>query len=162
MLPFLAGCNSLYLSVCIFLGEGTLLTSILIDDHLASLVHRHCCGIVTMFLMDYSSGESPSSSASDVDNLNNQAIVDKATLSKGTASHVAGNPVIVARNRSNFLRLLDFVSYFNLVEWSIPFFPFTKLFVVVWVKTLQFVLKISFIHICLETVYFNAFAEGYR
>ncbi|KAL0388762.1 UNVERIFIED_CONTAM: hypothetical protein Sradi_2758000 [Sesamum radiatum] len=35
-------------------------------------------------------GESPSSSASDVDNLNNLAAADKATLSKGSGSH-AGN-----------------------------------------------------------------------
>ncbi|XP_052189696.1 cysteine-tryptophan domain-containing zinc finger protein 7-like isoform X2 [Diospyros lotus] len=43
-------------------------------------------------------GESPSSSASDVDNLNNQAMADKVALSKGTGSH----------NRPNFVRLLDF------------------------------------------------------
>lgn len=55
-------------------------------------------------------GESPSSSASDVDNLNNQATVDKGNLSKGTGSHVAGNQVNVARNRPTFVRLLDFVS----------------------------------------------------
>ncbi|KAL4642890.1 hypothetical protein ACB092_02G052500 [Castanea dentata] len=53
-------------------------------------------------------GESPSSSASDVDNLNNQATVDKVNLSKGTGSNVAGNQVIVARNRPYFVRLLDF------------------------------------------------------
>lgn len=54
-------------------------------------------------------GESPSSSASDVDNLNNLAMADKAALSKGSGSH-AGNHVIVPRNRPNFVRLLDFVS----------------------------------------------------
>lgn len=59
-------------------------------------------------------GESPSSSASDVDNLNSQAPVDKGNLSKGTGSHVAGNQVNLARNRPNFVRLLDFVSSFNL------------------------------------------------
>ncbi|KAJ9154479.1 hypothetical protein P3X46_027806 [Hevea brasiliensis] len=59
-------------------------------------------------LQTFSQGESPSSSASDIDNLNNQAAVDKATISKGTVSHVSGNPFIVARNHSNFLRLLDF------------------------------------------------------
>jgi hypothetical protein len=59
-------------------------------------------------------GESPSSSASDVDNLNSQAPVDKSNLSKGTGSHVAGSQVNLARNRPNFVRLLDFVSSFNL------------------------------------------------
>lgn len=54
-------------------------------------------------------GESPSSSASDVDNLNNLAMADKAALSKGSGSQ-AGNHVIVPRNRPNFVRLLDFVS----------------------------------------------------
>ncbi|KAM3707663.1 hypothetical protein ACB094_02G042500 [Castanea mollissima] len=58
-------------------------------------------------------GESPSSSASDVDNLNNQATVDKVNLSKGTGSNVAGNQVIVARNRPNFVRLLDFTQDVN-------------------------------------------------
>ncbi|KAK8548721.1 hypothetical protein V6N12_061627 [Hibiscus sabdariffa] len=54
-------------------------------------------------------GESPSSSVSDVDNnLNNQAIVDKAPLSKGNVSHVAGTHAVVARNRPSFSRLLDF------------------------------------------------------
>ncbi|KAL2534625.1 CW-type domain-containing protein [Abeliophyllum distichum] len=50
-------------------------------------------------------GESPSSSASDLDNLNN-LIVDKAVLSKGNGSQ-AGNHVIVPRNRPNLVRLLD-------------------------------------------------------
>ncbi|XWS39054.1 hypothetical protein CRYUN_Cryun18bG0017100 [Craigia yunnanensis] len=54
-------------------------------------------------------GESPSSSASDVDNnLNNQPTVDKAPLAKGNASHVTGTHVIVARNRPSFVRLLAF------------------------------------------------------
>ncbi|XP_059632711.1 cysteine-tryptophan domain-containing zinc finger protein 7-like [Cornus florida] len=57
-------------------------------------------------------GESPSSSASDVDNLNNQAMVDKAGLSKGIGSH-AGNHFISARNRPNFVRLLDFTKDVN-------------------------------------------------
>lgn len=58
-------------------------------------------------------GASPSSSASDIDNLNNQTMTDKAALSK--VSHVGGKHVIVARNHPNFVRLLDFVSLFNLV-----------------------------------------------
>ncbi|XP_012455485.2 cysteine-tryptophan domain-containing zinc finger protein 7 [Gossypium raimondii] len=53
-------------------------------------------------------GESPSSSASDVDNLNNQQSVEKAPLAKGLVSHVGGTHVIVARNRPSFVRLLDF------------------------------------------------------
>nr|GEW21656.1 hypothetical protein [Tanacetum cinerariifolium] len=52
------------------------------------------------------SNESPSSSASDVDNLNNQAtIMDKTMLSKNVI-HL-GNQV-VARSQANFTRLLDF------------------------------------------------------
>ena len=56
-------------------------------------------------------GESPSSSASDVDNLNNQAAADKAALPRGTNTHVAINQVISARTRPNLVRLLDFVSF---------------------------------------------------
>ncbi|KAF5731467.1 hypothetical protein HS088_TW18G00145 [Tripterygium wilfordii] len=53
-------------------------------------------------------GESPSSSASDIDNLN-QPTVDKVSLPKGVSPpQVAGNPVIAARNRSHFVNLLDF------------------------------------------------------
>lgn len=59
-------------------------------------------------------GESPSSSASDIDNLNNQAVVEKAPLSKSNGSH-AGNHVLVPRNRPNFVRLLDFVSVLTLL-----------------------------------------------
>ncbi|XP_058209244.1 cysteine-tryptophan domain-containing zinc finger protein 3-like isoform X1 [Rhododendron vialii] len=57
-------------------------------------------------------GESPSSSVSDVDNLNNQAMVDKTAISKGLVPH-AGNHVIVAHNQHNFLRLLDFTKDVN-------------------------------------------------
>ncbi|CAA2983177.1 Pyridine nucleotide-disulfide oxidoreductase domain-containing protein 2 [Olea europaea subsp. europaea] len=56
-------------------------------------------------------GESPSSSASDIDNLNN-LMVDKAVLSKGYGSH-AGNHVIVPRNRPNLVCLLDFTKDVN-------------------------------------------------
>ncbi|KAK7303813.1 hypothetical protein RJT34_14730 [Clitoria ternatea] len=55
-----------------------------------------------------SQGESPSSSASDVDNLNNQAAADKVTLPRGTNAHVAVNQVISARTRPNLIRLIDF------------------------------------------------------
>ncbi|XP_026449430.1 uncharacterized protein LOC113349643 isoform X1 [Papaver somniferum] len=59
-------------------------------------------------------GESPSSSASDVDNLN-QGALDKLASGKGVNSpHVAGNHVIVAKNRANFLRLLSFAEDVNL------------------------------------------------
>ncbi|XP_022842403.1 uncharacterized protein LOC111366019 [Olea europaea var. sylvestris] len=56
-------------------------------------------------------GESPSSSASDIDNLNN-LMVDKAVLSKGNGSQV-GNHAIVPRNRPNLIRLLDFATDVN-------------------------------------------------
>lgn len=57
------------------------------------------------------SGESPSSSASDIDNLNNQGTIDKIASAKGIGSpHVAGNHVIAARNRPSFVRVLNFVS----------------------------------------------------
>nr|XP_043630346.1 cysteine-tryptophan domain-containing zinc finger protein 3-like [Erigeron canadensis] len=52
-------------------------------------------------------GESPSSSASDVDNLNNQAMADKTILSKIVA-HPGNHSV--ARNQANFTRLFDFTS----------------------------------------------------
>ncbi|KAE8711932.1 Tetratricopeptide repeat-like superfamily protein [Hibiscus syriacus] len=58
-------------------------------------------------------GESPSSSASDVDNnLNNQQTVEKAPLAKGLVSHVGGAHVIDARNCPSFVRLLDFAIAF--------------------------------------------------
>ncbi|XP_039048237.1 cysteine-tryptophan domain-containing zinc finger protein 3-like isoform X3 [Hibiscus syriacus] len=58
-------------------------------------------------------GESPSSSASDVDNLNHP---DKIAFPKGVSSpQVAGNHVISARNRPNFVRLLNFAQNTNYV-----------------------------------------------
>ncbi|CAJ2661985.1 unnamed protein product [Trifolium pratense] len=60
-----------------------------------------------------SQGESPSSSASDVDNLNNQVAMDKATLPKGTNAHVAGSHVISVRTRPSLVRLLDFTQDIN-------------------------------------------------
>jgi hypothetical protein len=59
-------------------------------------------------------GESPSSSASDIENLNNSAtMVEKSAattaLAKGIASpQVAGNHVIPVRNRPSLSRLLNF------------------------------------------------------
>ncbi|XP_057483856.1 cysteine-tryptophan domain-containing zinc finger protein 7-like [Actinidia eriantha] len=59
-------------------------------------------------------GESPSSSASDVDNLINPATLDKVPLAKGISSpQVAGNHVIIARNRPSFVRLLNFAQDVN-------------------------------------------------
>ncbi|XVF80505.1 hypothetical protein PTKIN_Ptkin15bG0079100 [Pterospermum kingtungense] len=59
-------------------------------------------------------GESPSSSASDVDNLNHPATADKVAFPKGvTSPQVAGNHVISARNRPNFVRLLNFAQDVN-------------------------------------------------
>lgn len=55
-------------------------------------------------------GESPSSSASDVDNLNNQAAMDKDTIDKVGGSHVAGNHIANAGSCTSFLWLLDSVS----------------------------------------------------
>ncbi|KAL2535317.1 CW-type Zinc Finger [Forsythia ovata] len=59
-------------------------------------------------------GESPSSSASDVDNFNGQATVDKAALAKFVGSpQVSGSHVITAQNRSSFMRLLNFAQDTN-------------------------------------------------
>ncbi|XVF32727.1 hypothetical protein REPUB_Repub17cG0107800 [Reevesia pubescens] len=58
-------------------------------------------------------GESPSSSASDVDNLNHPT-ADKVAFPKGVSPpQVAGNHVISARNRPNFVRLLNFAQDVN-------------------------------------------------
>ncbi|KAF3456193.1 hypothetical protein FNV43_RR00843 [Rhamnella rubrinervis] len=61
----------------------------------------------TLNMVPQPQGESPSSSASDVDNLNNPLTLEKATIPKG-ASHDGGNHVILAQNSPNFVRLLDF------------------------------------------------------
>ncbi|KAG6417841.1 hypothetical protein SASPL_120036 [Salvia splendens] len=54
-------------------------------------------------------GESPSSSASDVDNLNHQATADKAASAKVVGSpQVSGSHIITSRNRSSLLRVLNF------------------------------------------------------
>nr|AMP82926.1 type I inositol 1,4,5-trisphosphate 5-phosphatase 12 [Catalpa bungei] len=59
-------------------------------------------------------GESPSSSASDVDNLNHQATTEKAALAKVVGSpQVSGSHVITSRNRSGFLRILNFAQDVN-------------------------------------------------
>ncbi|KAK1417898.1 hypothetical protein QVD17_27033 [Tagetes erecta] len=56
-------------------------------------------------------GESPSSSASDVDNLNNQPTSDKTMLLKNIAH--PGNQMVV-KNQASFMRLLDLTSYASL------------------------------------------------
>lgn len=60
-------------------------------------------------------GESPSSSASDIDNLNNPATADKPLIPKGVASpQVTGNHVLTARTRTSCMQLIKFaqeVSY---------------------------------------------------
>nr|KJB23214.1 hypothetical protein B456_004G086900 [Gossypium raimondii] len=59
-------------------------------------------------------GESPSSSVSDVDNLNHPTAADKVAFPKGVNSpQVVGNHVISARNRPNFVRLLNFAQDIN-------------------------------------------------
>ncbi|KAL1155842.1 hypothetical protein V6Z11_A08G052000 [Gossypium hirsutum] len=59
-------------------------------------------------------GESPSSSASDVDNLNHPTTADKVAFSKGVSPpQAAANHVISARNRPNFVRFLNFAQDVN-------------------------------------------------
>ncbi|CAI9781121.1 unnamed protein product [Fraxinus pennsylvanica] len=59
-------------------------------------------------------GESPSSSTSDVDNFNGQATVDKSAVAKVVGSpQVSGSHVITTRNRSSFMRLLNFAQDTN-------------------------------------------------
>ncbi|CAL0325813.1 unnamed protein product [Lupinus luteus] len=58
-----------------------------------------------------SQGESPSSSVSDIDNLNNLVDVEKATLC--TTTHIANNQVISAQSLPNIVRLLDFTKDIN-------------------------------------------------
>ncbi|KAH9617793.1 hypothetical protein KSS87_002101 [Heliosperma pusillum] len=59
-------------------------------------------------------GESPSSSASDIDNLNNTSTGDKAAQARSVDSpQLVGNLVIAARNRPNFSRLLSFAQDVN-------------------------------------------------
>ncbi|KZV21543.1 hypothetical protein F511_11036 [Dorcoceras hygrometricum] len=60
-------------------------------------------------LQIFPTGESPSSSASDVDNLNHASTDGSACLTKVVGSpQVSGNQVITSQNRSSFLRLLNF------------------------------------------------------
>lgn len=77
-----------------------------------SSTNRDRCELQSTLQM-VSQGESPSSSASDVDNLNNQVAMDKATLPKGTNANVASNHVISVRTRPSLVRLLDFAQDIN-------------------------------------------------
>lgn len=62
-----------------------------------------------------SPAQSPSSSASDVDSLNNQAMMGKTDVAKdGSSLQVTGNHVVAARNHPKLLRLLDFAQDVNL------------------------------------------------
>lgn len=59
-------------------------------------------------------GESPSSSVSDIDNVNNPATIDKAPLVNSVGSpQVIGNHSIDARNRPSLARMLNFVQDVN-------------------------------------------------
>ncbi|GAB4829866.1 hypothetical protein Ancab_019512 [Ancistrocladus abbreviatus] len=59
-------------------------------------------------------GESPSSSASDIDNSNNSANGDKVLQARdGSSPQIAGSHIVAARNRPNFLRLLNFAHDVN-------------------------------------------------
>jgi len=73
-------------------------------------------------MFSFSSVESPSSSASDVDDLNNQAMMDQMDVAKdGSSLQVTGNPVIAARNRPKFVRLLNFVCILYYHFCSFPY-----------------------------------------
>lgn len=87
----------------LFLRKGYLLLSASVKSH---LVH--------IFV---STGESLSSSASDVDSFNHQGVTDKSAKTKRSLSHVAGNLLPVARSQINFVPLLDFVSYPTFINY---------------------------------------------
>ncbi|KAL9817644.1 putative transcription factor & chromatin remodeling CW-Zn family [Arabidopsis thaliana] len=59
-------------------------------------------------------GDSPSSSASDVDSFNHQGVIKKSAKTRRGLSHVAGNLLPVARSQLNFVPLLDFTGSMNL------------------------------------------------
>ncbi|KAG6482465.1 cysteine-tryptophan domain-containing zinc finger protein 7-like [Zingiber officinale] len=72
---------------------------------------RHELQAVFQFLPP---GESPSSSASDVDNLNNQALLSKNVSVKGVSSpQVAGNHILAARHHPQVMRLLHYANDLN-------------------------------------------------
>ncbi|CAH8316918.1 unnamed protein product [Eruca vesicaria subsp. sativa] len=59
-------------------------------------------------------GESPSSSASDVDSFYHQGVIDKSAKTKRGLSHVVGSILPVPRNHQNFVPLLEFTEIMNL------------------------------------------------
>lgn len=61
--------------------------------------------------MIVTSGESPSSSASDVDSFCRQGVIDKSAKTKRGLSHGVGTLLPVARNHQSFVPLLEVVSY---------------------------------------------------
>lgn len=76
------------------------------------LIKSHCYDVDNCSFLVI--GESPSSSASDVDNLNNQVTLSKATSARGVSSpQVASTHVVAARNHPQILRLLSYVSFAN-------------------------------------------------
>lgn len=65
------------------------------------LALNYCCRI----------GESPSSSASDIDNLNSHGLSKAASTKNGNSPQVAGNHLPLAvRYQAHLLRLLAYVS----------------------------------------------------
>lgn len=67
-----------------------------------------------MSLQMVPSVESPSSCASDVDNLNYQAIMDKANVPKGVdLPQLTVDHIVAARNQPRFVRLLNFAQDVN-------------------------------------------------
>lgn len=61
--------------------------------------------------MIVTSGESPSSSASDVDSFCHQGVIDKSAKTKRSISHGLGNLLPLAKTHQNFVPLLEVVSY---------------------------------------------------
>lgn len=58
-------------------------------------------------------GESPSSSASDIDNLNNHGLAKVASVKDSNSPQVVGaNHLMVARNHPHMMRLLAYVCFF--------------------------------------------------
>ncbi|KAF8051151.1 hypothetical protein N665_1790s0005 [Sinapis alba] len=61
-----------------------------------------------------SQGESPSSSASDVDSFCHQGVIDKSAKTKRGLSHGVGTLLPIARNHQNFVPLLEVTESMNL------------------------------------------------
>ncbi|KAB1201464.1 hypothetical protein CJ030_MR0G003699 [Morella rubra] len=79
---------------------------VIYSNHFIASSDRH---ELQTILQTVSPVESPSSCASDADDLNNQAMMDKVDMAKdGGSSNVTGNHVISARTHPSLLRLLNF------------------------------------------------------